>query len=510
MKSQSNIARQAILIFVFIFASGQITASAGVYQDWVARYNGPGNSYDTPRSMVIDDSSNLYITGPSYGSGTDKDFATVKYDSNGTELWVSRYDGPVNKYDWATDIAIDSLGNVYVTGESVGVDNEMDYATIKYGPNGNQLWVSRYRALGDKSAYPTAIAVDSAQNVYVTGYDYPFSSGNCDIVTIKYDSDGTELWVDVYNGPANQDDQARDIVIDDSGYIYVGGFRDGLYSWFDGWLESDYIIIKYAPDDTRLWSKTYTGPGTVDQIVDIELDNSGNLHVTGESRGGPFLLWGGANVKYDPDGTQLWAISDYPGRPRDMDIDDQGNIYVCGDIYFEQSEKDYCTAKYDPNGILLWTAYYNGPRNDIDDAYALCADSFGNVYVTGESMGLGTGFDCATVKYDTNGNQLWVERYDGPSSESDWGKAIVLDSSGSIYVTGASYSMSKGYDYNTIKYIPCLVGADIQGDSKVNLADFAFVSYQWLKPPEVPSADIKTDGTVDFWDLLILVDCWMD
>jgi len=510
MKSQSNIARQAILIFVFLLASGQITASAGVYQNWVARYNGPGSSYDNPRSMVIDDSSNLYITGPSGGSGTDKDFATVKYDSNGTELWVSRYDGPVSKYDWATDITIDNLGNVYVTGESVGLDNEMDYATIKYGPNGNQQWVSRYRASGDKSAYPTAITVDSEQNVYVTGYDYPFSSGNCDIVTIKYDSDGYELWTDVYNGPANEDDHGMDIIVDDDGYIYMGGFRDGLYSWFDGWVEADYLIIKYAPDGTRLWLRSYTGPETVDKIVDMVLGNSGNLHVTGESRGGPFLFYGGATIKYDPEGTQLWATSDYPGRPRDMDIDNQGNVYVCGDIYSEESEKDYCTSKYDPNGNLLWTTNYNGPSNDIDDAYALSADSVGNVYVTGESMGLGTGFDCATVKYDTNGNQLWVKRYDGPSSESDWGSAIVLDSSGAIYVTGGSYSMSKGYDFSTIKYTSCLVGADIQGDSKVDLVDFAFVCSQWLQSPQEPSADIKTDGIVDLGDLLILADCWLD
>jgi len=63
-----------------------------------------------------------------------------------------------------------------------------------------------------------------------------------------------------------------------------------------------------------------------------------------------------------------------------------------------------------------WVARYNGPASTPDAAHALALDTSGNVYVTGESTGLGTGLDFATLKYDSGGNPLWVARYDGPAS----------------------------------------------------------------------------------------------
>nr|MBA3726734.1 SBBP repeat-containing protein [Armatimonadota bacterium] len=61
-----------------------------------------------------------------------------------SEAWVARYNGPGNSGDVATKLAVDAAGNVYVTGYSVGVGSSADYATIRYDSNGNQLWVARY------------------------------------------------------------------------------------------------------------------------------------------------------------------------------------------------------------------------------------------------------------------------------------------------------------------------------------------------------------------------------
>nr|MBA3727320.1 SBBP repeat-containing protein [Armatimonadota bacterium] len=82
--------------------------------------------------------------------------------------------------DVATKLAVDAAGNVYVTGYSVGVGSSADYATIRYDSNGNQLWVSRYNGSGNAPDVAKALAVDAAGNVYVTGY-----SGG-DYATIKY------------------------------------------------------------------------------------------------------------------------------------------------------------------------------------------------------------------------------------------------------------------------------------------------------------------------------------
>nr|NIU38672.1 hypothetical protein [Candidatus Bathyarchaeota archaeon]NIV43626.1 hypothetical protein [Candidatus Bathyarchaeota archaeon] len=105
---------------------------------WVARYNGPGNGCDRAYALAVDGSENVYVTGYSYGSVTNLDYATVKYDSEGNELWAARYNGPGNGHDRAFALAVDGSGNVYVTGYSVGSGTSTDYATVKYDSEGNE------------------------------------------------------------------------------------------------------------------------------------------------------------------------------------------------------------------------------------------------------------------------------------------------------------------------------------------------------------------------------------
>ena len=64
----------------------------------------------------MDDGGNVYVTGGSTGQNSGIDYTTIKYNRNGDELWVVRYNGPANNPDQATAVAVDSSGNVYVTG----------------------------------------------------------------------------------------------------------------------------------------------------------------------------------------------------------------------------------------------------------------------------------------------------------------------------------------------------------------------------------------------------------
>src|SRR5205814_2070448 len=106
--------------------------SAG-QQQRVAQYNGTGvPAFDYAEAIAIDSSGNVYVTGESGGSGTGGDYATVKYNSSGQQQWAARYDGPVHQFDGASAIAVDGSGNVYVTGTSEGSGTSDDYATVKY------------------------------------------------------------------------------------------------------------------------------------------------------------------------------------------------------------------------------------------------------------------------------------------------------------------------------------------------------------------------------------------
>jgi hypothetical protein len=252
---------------------------AGTQLFWVQRYNGSGNNIDEASAIAVDGSGNVYVTGWSTGSRTYYDYATLKYDPSGTELWLRTYNGPGNSYDGAHAIAVDGSGNVYVTGYSVGSGTSEDYATIKYDASGNQLWVKTYNGPGNGNDEANAIAVDSSGNVYVTGWS--MGSGTYeDYATLKYDPSGNQLWVKRYNGPGNGDDVALAIAVDGSGHVYVTGWSTGSGTSYD------YATLKYDPSGNQVWIQRYNGLGnSYDVAHAIAVDGSGNVYVTGESQG---------------------------------------------------------------------------------------------------------------------------------------------------------------------------------------------------------------------------------
>jgi len=337
-KTQMVVDRWVIfsLVFILFVFTGSVLSQVA---QWVSRYNGPGNDDDIARSIVVDGSGNVYVTGRSYGSGTSYDYCTIKYNSSGDTVWVRRYNGPGNSDDYAYSIALDGSGNVYVTGYSTGSGTGSDYCTIKYNSAGVQQWVARYNGPGNGSDGAYSLAVDNSGNVYVTGYS--FGSGtNYDYCTIKYNSSGIQQWVARYNGPGNGDDVAYSIAVDGSGNVYMTG-------WIIGAAE-DYCTIKYNSSGVQQWVAIYSGPFSWDRANSIAVDGSGNVYVTGYSSG----------------------------------------------TYF-----DYCTIKYNSSGVQQWVARYNGPGNWNDEAFSIALDGSGNVYVTGYSKGSGTNEDYCTIKY---------------------------------------------------------------------------------------------------------------
>jgi len=248
-------------------------------EQWVARYNGEGNGSDQPSSLALDEAGNVFVTGYTFVSGGVSDCLTIKYNSDGSEEWIAKYNGPADEGDNASAITVDQPGNVYITGYSTGTVSYHDYVTIKYDSNGSEEWVARYDGPDNGEDYASAISVDHDGNVYVTGNSSASGTGN-DFATIKYDSLGTEQWVARYDGPASSDDYPYAITLDNEGNVYVTGCTSDNSDYYDC------TTIKYDNDGVEQWVISYDGPQNEDdEGYAIALDDNGNVYVTGYGTG---------------------------------------------------------------------------------------------------------------------------------------------------------------------------------------------------------------------------------
>jgi PKD repeat protein len=296
------------------------------------------------------------------------------------------------------------------------------------------LWTNRYNGPGNSDDNARAVAVDGSNNVIVTGHSTGSGSG-WDYATIKYSSDGVPLWTNRYNGPGNSDDYARAVAADATNNVIVAGYSRGSGT------SDDYATIKYSSTGLPLWTNRYNGPGNGnDRAIAVTMDHNNNVIVTGYSTG-------------------------------------------------SESGWDYGTVKYSSAGAPLWTNRYNGPGNSDDRAMAVTVDHNNNVIVTGYSIGSESGWDYGTVKYSSAGVPLWTNRYNGPGNSDDNARAVAVDGSNNVIVTGYSTGSGSGYDFATVKY----------GLASPPVADFTADLTNGVAPLTVVFTNLSTGATEYGW-----------
>ena len=390
-------------------------------------------------AVAVDVSGNVVVTGSSVGTNGLSDYYTIKYAAvDGALLWERRYNDPDDRWDEAVAVAVDASGDVVVTGATFGSDNY----TAKYASaDGALLWERRYSGSGhDPTGATQAVAVDSIGDVVVTGSSLN-DNGDDDIYTAKYaGTHGSLLWEQRFNGPVDTGNgNATAVAADARGDVVVTG------SSYNGSGNFDYYTAKYSgASGGLLWEERYNGPANAnDMAIAVLLDASGNAIVTGYSSNGTNDDY--YTAKYAAsDGVLLWEQR-YDGpaygddQPVALALDASGNVVVSGTSVGIESDWDYYTAKYSAaDGALLWERRYNSPANREDKAAAVAVDASGNVVVTGNSFNAQEFWlsDYYTAKYaSADGALLWEQR-SGPLHGRDRAQAVAVDAAGNVVVAG--------------------------------------------------------------------------
>jgi Big-like domain-containing protein/thrombospondin type 3 repeat protein/beta-propeller repeat-containing protein len=377
---------------------------------WVtSKSKGVNTGDDGGQAIAIDGLGNSYVTGVLVGAiePGSNDIFVAKYDSDGNPAWTNKAGGPGR--DDAFGIALDGLGNVYVAGNYSGT-----------------------------ATSPTIFGRDPDISPAVSGVQL-FSDGGRDTFIAKYNSNGILQWAKKAGGGVREE-SIFGVAVDANRNIYVTGQYSGTATnpllgcvsggctiFGKGELNetslgstggNDIFVAKYDTDGNLAWARSAGGIAVNDAGFGIGVDGSGNSYVIGRFQGtatDPATFGAG-----EPNQTQL--------------VSSGGN--------------DVFVAKYDSAGSLVWATSPGGTGGS--QGFGIAVDASGISYVTGTYSGTlifagvtlpaaPTGAnDIFVAKYLTNGTAVWATNANaGSATGNDGGQAIAIDgSSRNIYVTG--------------------------------------------------------------------------
>ncbi|MCC7302356.1 MAG: hypothetical protein IT233_06920 [Bacteroidia bacterium] len=432
------------LFFLFLFSQSTLFSQT-IPVDWVVTYNGQADNTDQVADMTIDAAGNAYVTGTSLGSQGNLDIVTVKYDINGTQVWARTFNGSGNDNDGAADLWLDASGNLYVTGKEKGSSNFENLVVIKYDNAGNQLWAQTYNGSSNLQDEGKNVETDASGNVYVCGYT-TVAGPYMDWLVIKYNSSGTQQWVITYNGSNNGNDDATDLVVDAAGNPVVTGSANDI----NGTL-SDIVTKKLSSSNgSTLWTNTYNGTANDNDFGKlITQDKNGNIFVAGRSFVSGYWFDYITLRLNASTGVQMWATgygyTDVNTNVKYEEVngliaDSLGNVYITGQSQGNGNQtalNDIATIKYNSAGVQQWVMRYAGSGNVDDRGADIALDDTLNVYITGYKSINSTNRDMITIKYNSAGTQMWLVTHDALGNGMDESKAVEVLDDGSVYIAGS-------------------------------------------------------------------------
>ncbi len=323
------------------------------------------------------------------------------------------------------------------------------------------VWTRAYRP-GTRD-YPRATVMDSHGSTYAVGYSY----GSANAI---YPYDGRGSWLLKFDGNGDllrRDDmelgrtgEAVSVAVDSEDNVYVTGWTsedldDDGHANVSG---RDILVVKRDRHGTVLWSRMYsTAAGASGSPVAMTTDPAGNVYVIGWSRDdlAETGFSGDRNVfllKYNSDSTFAWIrqISDKEEKPGGVVADSSGNIYLTlttsgylGDDPYGRNggSADVVLMKYDADGNRLWSRQFGSSM--VDKGVDLALDPQGFAYVAVQTNGMfdgitdaGGGADAAVVKFDPAGNMLWRRQVGSADLANDTPEYITVGDDGTVWLTG--------------------------------------------------------------------------
>ncbi|MCD4818962.1 MAG: T9SS type A sorting domain-containing protein [Candidatus Cloacimonetes bacterium] len=341
-----------------------IKTDSNGFEEWSQTFGDLNQEYGYFVQQTSDDGFIIAGTTSSYGEG-GFDFWLIKTDSNGDEEWTKTFGG--TGWEWSYSVQQTTDGGFVIVGAkdptSMGYFNVWLIKTDEFG---NGEWTNTYG--GESADYGTCVKQTSDGGYIIVGDTYSFGAGSRDVLLIKTDSNGNQLWLETYGG-TDSDGGQYVIQTDDSGYILTG------YTKSFGPDEKDLWLIKTDSSGGIIWDNTWGGSED-DGGECVQLTNDGNYIIVGHTES----YGAGDNdvylIKADTNGETIWTKTigneDFDWGRSVQQTDDGGYIVVGENYSFNEGEYNIRLTKLGaetispenelPHSLLFTSNLYNYPN----------------------------------------------------------------------------------------------------------------------------------------------------